>query len=396
MAETEPGHSHVGASSAYRWMKCPGSVRLCKSIPSTSSQYALEGATAHELAEKCFKAGKDAAEFIGVKTSTRGMTILEIDEGMAESVQVYLDAIRNDVQPDDVIEIEKKFSLDQFHPGMFGTNDCSIYRESEKLLIVYDYKHGAGMPVEVVDNPQLKYYALGAATSVKNRTLSEVELVIIQPRCDHPNGPIRRWRINALDLLDWSGDLIDAAVETEKDDAPLVPGSHCRFCSAAPVCPAMAKLAVETAQMDFYDNPHEPTPKPPAKMTPDELAGVLDVADTIEGWLRSVREYAHREAEAGRPPTGFKLVARQSRRAWTDPESVQDALTDLGVPWNEILVPADVRSPAQIEAVMRKYKMDVKLLAPFVVSKSSGTNLVPNSNPKPAVIASAMEDFKDR
>ena len=43
-------HSKIGASSMYRWSKCPGSVRLCEGIKSVSSVYADEGTRAHELA----------------------------------------------------------------------------------------------------------------------------------------------------------------------------------------------------------------------------------------------------------------------------------------------------------------------------------------------------------
>ena len=45
-------HSELSASGAYRWMACPGSVQLCRTVPAKpSSSYALEGTAAHELAE---------------------------------------------------------------------------------------------------------------------------------------------------------------------------------------------------------------------------------------------------------------------------------------------------------------------------------------------------------
>ena len=82
-------HSEIGASGAKRWMNCPGSVRLCRTIPNESSAAAEEGTAAHELAETCLKSGQDAVEFID--RTVHGFTV---DEDMAEAVQVYLDYIR--------------------------------------------------------------------------------------------------------------------------------------------------------------------------------------------------------------------------------------------------------------------------------------------------------------
>ncbi|MBF0339867.1 MAG: DUF2800 domain-containing protein, partial [Magnetococcales bacterium] len=144
---SESVHSHVGASSAYRWMVCSGSVRLCKNQPKTSSRYAFEGVAAHQLAELCLRRGDDASAFLGKSMTIEGHEF-DVGEEMAEGVQVYLDVVRADLQPGDVMAIEERFDLNHFYPGMFGTNDCSIYRPSSGLLIVYDLKYGAGVAVQ--------------------------------------------------------------------------------------------------------------------------------------------------------------------------------------------------------------------------------------------------------
>ena len=47
-----PGeHSRLPASSATRWLNCPGSVKMSELFPSESSIYAQEGTLAHALAE---------------------------------------------------------------------------------------------------------------------------------------------------------------------------------------------------------------------------------------------------------------------------------------------------------------------------------------------------------
>ena len=393
----EEQHSHVGASSAYRWMVCPGSVRLCKNMPNNSSRYSREGVAAHQLAEMCLRSGRRADEFLDMSVTVDG-TGFEVDEDMAEGVQVYIDAVMKDFQSGDVMAIEERFDLSHFYPGMFGTNDCSVYRPSTGLLIVYDLKYGAGVAVNVEANPQLLYYGLGAATAVPGRTLTQVELVVVQPRCQHRDGPVRRWRTNALDLLDWSADLVDAAKATEAPDAPLHHGPHCKFCPAAPICPALHAHVLATAQMDFAHDENDNdvlSAVVPEHLSSEALAVVLAEADVIENWLTSVRAYAHSEAEAGRTPPGWKLVNKQGRRVWVDPTEALAFLKSLGLDDIDIHK-IEVKSPAQIEVVLGKLKKDKKSITPLVVSRSSGTTLVHESNARPAVAPSAIQDFQGK
>ena len=242
-------HSKLGASSAYRWFACPGSVKACADAPDNESVYAAEGTAAHELAAAClektpFKAPED---FLG-----KAFNGFEVTEEMAEAVEVYRTAILDEYEMGDELMVEQRFDLSHVYPGCFGTNDALLYRESEGLLIVYDYKHGRGVPVEVEGNKQLLYYALGACTGKHNRRVEQVELVIVQPRCPHPNGPVRRWRFDAVDLLDFEAELRAAARRTEDSDERHA-GSHCKFCPAAPTCEALRNHALEAAKAEFTD-----------------------------------------------------------------------------------------------------------------------------------------------
>ena len=74
-------HASLGASSASRWMACPGSVRLSEGMPNISSDYAREGTAAHELAEMCLRQGKPASAFL--EQEIEGF---EVTEDMAEAV----------------------------------------------------------------------------------------------------------------------------------------------------------------------------------------------------------------------------------------------------------------------------------------------------------------------
>ena len=304
-------HAALGASTAARWMSCPGSVRRAASIDVPASAYAEEGAAAHMLAEICLKDGIDARALIGRKVNS-----YVADAEMADGVQVYVDAVRAELEPGDLLRVEQHFSLDQLRPPgeMFGTADAVIYKPKPRRVLVYDLKFGAGVAVEAVGNPQARYYGLGACMALADRPVSEVEIVIVQPRAPHPAGPIRRETVSAFELVEWSADLLEAAERTLDPEAPLVPGAWCRFCPAAGICPALRDQALATAQVEFAEAPL-PSPPTPASLPAEEVGRLLIAAELVELWIRALRAHAHAELEAGRIIPGWKLVPKRADQA---------------------------------------------------------------------------------
>ncbi len=245
----KPKHSKIGASSMYRWSKCPGSVRLSQGIPNTSSVYAKRGTAAHEII------GHALSEAFDKNVPTR-----EILQDYWDAVSVYstyIEKIRAQFKPDDcVIHIEHSFDMSHIFPDLYGQADCIIWHPKSKLLRVIDYKHGAGVPVDVEGNQQVSYYALGTIETLGYRP-SVVELTIVQPRCYHPGGRIRSWRVPNTYFIDFKTDLLDAAKETLKAKAKLSAGQHCMFCPAKSICPEKHNAKLSTAKKDFnfYTDP---------------------------------------------------------------------------------------------------------------------------------------------
>lgn len=368
-------HSKIGASSMYRWSACPGSVRLCEGIESKSSVHAAEGNVAHDVAEDLLLGCPSPV--VGEVAKEAGHDIA-ITAEMLEAVSIYVAFVRGLVGPGDVLHIERSFDLSAIHPGCFGTADCVIWKPKEKRLIVVDYKHGAGIPVEAAGNPQLRYYGLGALLETKYPA-ETVELVIVQPRCEYAGGAIRSEVIDAIDLLDFAADLKDYALATEKPDAPLVPGDHCRFCPAAPTCSALRDKAQEVAKLEFsFDLSYDP----------QKLKLALDSREVIKAWLKALDEFAYAEAEAGRMPPGYKLVAKRPTRKWRSEGEVVQRLQEVGIQQAVMFETPALKSPAQLEKVV-----DKKLLADMIISESSGHTLVPESDKRPPVKVGAKEEF---
>ncbi|WP_414464392.1 DUF2800 domain-containing protein [Hyphomicrobium sp. DY-1] len=395
-------HSAFGASSAYRWTSCPGSVRLCDGLPNTSSAYAQEGTAAHALAEHCLKnmeatatpyVGQALEDFAELSENDRKKlgkwTSQKLGDVMAGAVNVYLDAIYAvfDAATDE-LNVEERFTLSHIGDDLFGTNDCSVYKPGSKTLYIFDYKHGAGVPVEVVENPQLLYYALGAAMRRGNRPLSKVVMTIVQPRCPHHAGPVRADEVDALQLIEWGEDLRDAVARARDPNAPLASGKHCRFCPAAGICPQLEDTAVKAAMNEFDDVPSLDTIP---QLSGADLAAKLKLAGEIETWLKAVRKHAYEQARHGNMPDGFKFVAKVAKRKWRDTDAAYDLVQRTKIA--DIRLASQIKTPAQLEQLLGKATF--ALLADEVVQESSGVNLVPVTHKAPAVSIDAASEFDD-
>jgi len=233
-------------------MNCPGSVRLIPlAPPDEPSLYAERGTAAHWAAEYSLKTSCDPLDLEG-EESPNGMILNQED---VEAVQVFTDLVRKDSeQTDKTVYTEVKFHLSKIHPEMWGTADYVAISEDLQSLQVLDYKHGAGVIVEVVDNLQLMYYTLGAIQFVCEKqeldylevmdwgqVFKHVDVGIIQPRAKHVDGSIRTWRVPGPTLTKVATIFEKGIERALKSDAPLIPGSHCRFCRALPICPKIDK-----------------------------------------------------------------------------------------------------------------------------------------------------------
>jgi hypothetical protein len=376
-------------------MACPGSVRMETGLPDRETAYAREGTVAHELAQLCIDSHVDAAHYIGKPGHVAAGSVFDtiiVDEEMADGVQAYLDYVFSPPFKGYEKSFETHVSLAHFGiEGMEGgTADALLYSAVHRHLVVADFKYGRGIAIEPKENPQAMSYALGAAERYHNRGVSLVTVAIIQPRAPHPRGPVREWTANVADLAEFATALVAAAKATQVPTAPLVPGEWCKFCKAAPVCPALREKALTEAMADFDE---QSPPPEPTTLTPHQLAGVLAEVDFIEMWCRRVREFAHAEATEGRCPPGWKLVAKRANRKWREDDEAAAAL--IAIVAEEELYTRKLVSPAQVERFVpgRNKAERAKFLSPLVIKESTGTVLAPSDDPRAAVKADAAVEF---
>ncbi len=239
-------HSKIGASGAHRFWECEGCVALSERAKregnmKETSHFAMEGTAAHLLAETCFKTKDIADGYVGSIIEVEDQ-LIKVSQGMADAVQVYLDFVRNilSLNPSAVWGYEKEFKLSDVDEEAYGVNDAYILLPELKKLFVIDYKHGKGVSVEVKDNKQLLYYALGALQGNGfNHTKKEIEtidIVIVQPRKKHKDGVIRSATYELEELIEFKWELIGKILATKKPVLELKAGSWCKFCPAILIC----------------------------------------------------------------------------------------------------------------------------------------------------------------
>lgn len=407
-------HAALGASSAYRWMACSGSVREIAALPHVlqdrTSFYAAQGTVAHGLLERAFN-GEDIAGLLGtvIKYQERGADFeIEVTQDMIDAVLLgHRVGLEEQARlPGSSILIEERVFPLPDRPDMFGTSDMIVAQPWGELVVV-DYKHGVGHVVEAEGNPQLMYYALGALVAAGGAAeFAKVSIVIVQPRAPHDQGRVRRWELEPVSLVEWADVLRAAADRTLDPQAPLLAGDHCRFCAAKGRCGAFRSM-LNTELQGFLDR--EPL-EDQRIILPDAsdalaIARAKKLIPAIDAWIKSIEGMAQRLMESGYHVPGFKVVRRRSNRDWTDEtmaiERLRARLLDEAVEAHDevdesvLYTNPKLRSPAQLEAEKAlggTKKEREEYIAALVTKPPGGLAVVPESDPRPAVeIPRALE-----
>lgn len=368
-------HSILGASAADRWMHCTPSARLTESMEDEGSIFAAEGTAAHELCEwKVRKALK-------MRAGTRPASEYWTDE-MEECSDDYRDYIMDLVGEakktckDPITLVEQHLDFSCYVPDGFGTGDFLLV--ADKTLNVVDFKYGRGVAVYADHNPQMMLYSLGAMNLFD--CLYDVETVtmtIFQPRLQS----VSTWSIKAKELYLWAEEKLKPKAElAAKGEGEFISGSWCRFCKARNTCRARAESFFELARMEF---------QPPALLSEEEVAEVMEKADELSKWASDVMAYAQAEAiENGKHWNGYKLVEGRSVRKFTNEKAVEAAAKDAGYSdiYNKSLI-----TLTAFEKLMGK-EIFKEVLGAYVTKPAGKLTLVPVSDKRPEVTINTVDD----
>ena len=343
-------HSVLSPSSGSRWCNedgdcCPGAPQYEAQFPDTSSEPADEGTALHEVTERCILTGVSVDSFLG-KTIKAGEREFLMDQERLDLVQQELDYFYSLYNPA-LHELHVEFKLKtKLVPESGGTADI-VLNEALALTHILDHKYGR-RDVSPFNNIQFRIYGF-IAQEVFPQGQQEFLLHVGQPRTNNFDCEV----ITADDLWDWGNDvLIPAANLALSENPPLNAGDHCMWCKAAHVCPELRKHNLETAAMDFDGlEGNRPT-----ELSDKLLGELMDRFPAIESWMKETRASAFERAKAGRPPTGWKLVAGRTNRQWKSVDATAKLL--LEEYGNKIYAPGKLLSPAQMDTMLKKIIKD--------------------------------------
>ena len=403
-------HAVLGASSAHRWLICTPSARLCEKLASRfgseTSPYAAEGTKAHALAEMkvrlaYYKAdGMTAAKhsrmspeqqeaYLGInefRFKALRNELGDIPKDMEQATDSYCDIVMEkylsakEADPGAQLYLEQRLDYSAWVPSGFGTGDCIIV--SDSLLEVCDYKHGKGIPVDAVGNPQLRLYGLGAMERFgRLYDFQSVRMTIIQPRLDS----VSEETLTCDDLTSWAAEeVVEKAKQAWTGSGEFVPGEHCRFCAAKAVCSARVAQAMRMFQYGL---------EAPGLIPDEQIPSILGMLNDAEAWIKDIRAYAENQALHGQVWPGWKLVhGKKPNRQWSDPEEVKAQLLRAGYPADQFQE-VKLKPVGEIEKALGKKAFQA--LVGGLVSQGEGKLTLVPADDKRVEFASADADFQD-
>ena len=382
-------HHPLGASGAYRWINCPGSVRVSDLYPQGSTIYADEGSLAHECAEQLIKTGKVTkkhrdkvdkfyADHPELGAGSADQMIRSLEDYVAFVDETAKDQLKIDAAMQ--LMTEQRVDLDPWIPGGFGTSDVVIIRSG--YLHIIDLKYGKGVQVSAEDNPQLRLYALGSLEALDAvYEVDTVAMTIYQPRLDNVSTDM----MLAEDLYKWGDEIIKPAAKAAiEEDASFMAGDWCMFCPARRDCRERTEyyLALE----EYKDK---------ALLKPAEIAAVLKDVDGLVKWAQDLKDGVLTRALEGESFPGWKVVEGRSIRKYsgTEEEIVRQC---EGAGYDRaLLYEHKLLGITAMEALMGK-KQFADVLGGYVDKPPGKPTLAPESDKRPAITGnSAAEDFAD-
>lgn len=378
-------HARLSASSAFRWINCPGSVALSDQCPTpASSSYADEGTLAHAIGELKLRYVNDEISKRQLNAKMKPLLQSEYYCGeMEEATGYYADAVIEALEAageDAELMIEQQFSLSRWVPEGFGTSDAVVIGGG--VIQVIDLKYGKGIKVDARNNPQLRLYGLGAANLFDSLyDFDTVRMTIIQPRLDH----ISTEELPLSELLAWAEDDVKPRAQMAMDGTDYTAvGDWCRFCPAKAVCRKRAEYNLSIAKDDFR--------KPPL-LSDEEIGEVLRRADELQHWVKDVGDYALEQALAGKQYDGWKLVEGRSVRKYADDLKVAEALKAAGYD-EAMLYERKLYGISAMEKIVGKKRL-TETLGDLIMKPAGKPVLVPESDKREAIntAEAAKADF---
>lgn len=313
-------HALLSPSSSKRWINCTPSARLESFEKDSQSSAALEGTTAHEVAELVVRLHlKEISETAFEKSISEmrdnAHRLMYSDE-MIEHARGYLDCIKDLITENLVgahrCVVEAGIQMDKVtgERGRKGHVDFLAY--DEETILVVDYKYGRGVKVDAPENSQMRIYALGCLHSSTHK-FKKVITCIYQPRLDN----ISIEEISVEELKAWHKTIvIPAAKKALKGEGLQKAGDWCKFCKVAGKCASLASFSTKEALRDFDVT----------LLRPEQQVELFKKQKIVLDFFKALEKDMLKNMLSGQKYKGLKLVEARKNRAWVDQEAAMTLL----------------------------------------------------------------------
>lgn len=387
-------HAFLSASSAHRWLNCTAAPSFEAQFPNGTSSYAEEGTVAHAVCE-IFAKRKFGVNIDRNKLS-RDLAKLKkneyYDDEMLTTAKTYVEYLTEKAMTFDnmpLVAQEIKVDFSDYVPNGFGTCDCVMIGGGK--LHITDYKHGKGVRVEAVGNPQMRLYALGALkhfSAVFGDTIKSISMGICQPRIsEYPSEE----EMTVDELRAWGDSIKPLAIAAYNGTGTFNSGEWCKFCKGKAQCKARAEANSALADFKDFVTPNKVAPEiaklpqearaalgVPNMLTDDEVGELLKKGAELVKWYTDLQEYALSAILDGKTIPGYKVVAGKSTRAFSDEDKAFEVLRANGFT-DEQLMDHKPKTLAGIEKAIGK-KQFGELLSGLVVKPIGKPTLVDESD----------------
>lgn len=343
-------HAFLPPSAAAAWVACALWPTMNQRYPETDDKPAArEGTAAHwTFEEMLYRRPIDAGHVAPNGVAVTGE--------MIEGAEMYVAAVAEAYASMSVshYHVEERIDIPDVHPANWGTPDTWLFGHNptsgRARLVLPDYKFGHEF-IEVFENWQLVDYACGILHALEidgsGDEWVDVELVIVQPRAHHKDGPVRRWMTTAAALRPLFNKLRNAAEAAHQAAPEARPGpDNCKHCPGRHACEALQREGYKTAAVAGMSVPIEMTQEAMGL----ELKMLQRAVALAQARASGLAEQIEHALLAGKPSPHYAMVPSVARLGWNRPDAEILALGQvLGV---NLAKPAEAITPTQANKLL--------------------------------------------
>lgn len=357
----ERKHSRYSPSQMERLGACPGSDRAAYGVVRMDSVWSIEGTKAHTVLEAAIENRIATAAEAHRDYSSLCMEELDVKTGgpyvdFYSAIDAFLEEFYSILALDpDAVVFSETYVVppSEVAPGETGGYcDLAIFSPVLRKLWIIDYKHGAGVAKSAKNDKQIRQYAAGflydpnsplmqyavEAFGDKIVPVDIAELVIVQPRAIHVEGPIRRELLTPWQVYEYLDEMDQIIARCQAEDAPLIPDDpgdpysvrQCQFCPINTNCPAREAKALAAVSQTFQ-RVEDVTPSgipDPALLDAPRVEQAMVLLPALRAFMKSIERRFFELMVQGYNSQHFKLVYGEARRRWDG--EIEHVATQLG------------------------------------------------------------------